>query len=431
MDVWTEDGPILTVISGEQVLYTVRESKDIITEFGKMAEGMSTINVNRGAGNIKGFYAEYVNVANDNIFRGASGINAREVVINNNGPADSAIKYQNGQTGRLIQDKCGYTKNQHMKFIQDGKYDGYIYRINSDNPILKDENFRKLCKEHNIKIEMGESEKYMNALGEIAKKEVKIKNALDISQSQNATITTKIYSVQKTLIEANLEVILPAAINTAAFSAGVSLSRHIYKYIDDGVTFGGMATETLLDAVLAGGMSWCVGNVGVTAASLLEGTKVTCTAEAITAGITGNNLVLKMGEIITAVMPVGVAPVLLAGVLVGTTVTSIKIAKGYLSQLKRETQEAKKYIRKCSECEKILKEQKEYIFNSIWEKYNDEKEAIVSAFERILDGIENDSVSSQISGLKGILSIVNGDVLFESSDDFYKCFNNSNYVFNI
>lgn len=111
---------------------------EVHKEFRNMKTEMSKINTQRGGGpsGLKGFYAESANATYDNIRRIEDGIQARQIVIDNNGAADAVIRYANGQLGRKIQYKNGYQYYKHKEFLSSGKYDNMIYAVNADNLVF-------------------------------------------------------------------------------------------------------------------------------------------------------------------------------------------------------------------------------------------------------------------------------------------------------
>lgn len=133
-------------------------NKETIEVYNEMGKNLAKLNTNRGSSSkqLKGFVAELTNTADSNVDRIQRGIGARECVIDDNGSADAVIKYMNGQTGRSIQDKCGYAFSDYKRFLVNGKYDGQILRINNDHPIFENEKqleeLNKLAKEHGVKI---------------------------------------------------------------------------------------------------------------------------------------------------------------------------------------------------------------------------------------------------------------------------------------
>ena len=164
-------------------------------EFRNLKTEMLKINTARGGGasGLKGFYAECVNASYDNLERIESGTKARQIVIDNNGDADAIIKYTNGQFGRAIQYKNGYSYSKHKEFVTSGKYDNMSYVINADNPIFDNpeqiENLNTLAKAHNIKLFRAKvTDKEMQILAGAACFEGKIKKSLEIDTSPRITL---------------------------------------------------------------------------------------------------------------------------------------------------------------------------------------------------------------------------------------------------
>ncbi|MBQ9765840.1 MAG: hypothetical protein IJW18_06560 [Lachnospiraceae bacterium] len=144
----------------EDLKNRIEKYKAISEECNKMADDLSRLNTRRGnsVAGTAGFDAEIINATRSNIERIKKGEKARDIVIDNNGSADTAVKYTNGQIGRGTQDKVGYTISALKRKVSEGKYDGQNFRINSDNDIFKPENSEKLAelkaiaKQYHIKI---------------------------------------------------------------------------------------------------------------------------------------------------------------------------------------------------------------------------------------------------------------------------------------
>ena len=154
-------------------------------EYKKMQSDISKINPNRGGSpkQSKGFYAEVINATENNLDRIKNDIKARVIVIDNNGASDAIISYANGQTGREIQDKVGYTYSQLKQMIENGKYDDMIFSINKDHSFFSNskqlDSLKEVAKKHNVKIISSEvSEKEVLALAKAASIEAEIRQNL-------------------------------------------------------------------------------------------------------------------------------------------------------------------------------------------------------------------------------------------------------------
>lgn len=180
------------------------KAREVHKEFRNLKHEMSKIDLNRGAdaGKLKGFYAEVANATDDNIRRINSGIAAKQVVIDNNGNADAIIKYANGQYGREIQYKSGYSFSNHKAFLNSGQYDNMIYAVNQDNPIFSNpkqmEALNEIAKIHNIKlVPASVTDSEMKILASIAKFEGDARTKLGIDDTP--TITLELYADSKEL----------------------------------------------------------------------------------------------------------------------------------------------------------------------------------------------------------------------------------------
>ena len=178
-----------------------------IEEYNRMKNSLQGINTNRGGSydRLKGFLQEQVNTTENNLERSKKGIAARELVKDDNGLYDAIIQYKNGQSGRGIQDKCGYTISNLKKIIIDEKYDGGILRLNKDHPLFKDKNklkeLKNLAKEHNIKIEQGKvSELEVRNLAIVFSIEGNIRKKVGLSA--NAPVAAFVYTGGKYISDA-------------------------------------------------------------------------------------------------------------------------------------------------------------------------------------------------------------------------------------
>ena len=175
----------------------MEKTKLKLDEYKKMRDGIENVNPNRGSSpdKTKGFYGEIVNATENNLDRIKKGQKARVEVIDDNGAADSIIKYANGQTGRAIQDKVGYNYFQIKQMIKSGKYDGMVLSLNKDNSLFQDEEKLneciKLAKAHGIKIESSYvTEKETHRLAEAALVESKIRDSIGLDKTKAPIVAT-------------------------------------------------------------------------------------------------------------------------------------------------------------------------------------------------------------------------------------------------
>lgn len=283
---------------------------EVHQEFQNLKANMAKINVNRGGSvdGLKGFYAESVNAANDNIRRIDAGVAARQIVIDNNGNADAVIKYANGQYGRQIQYKSGYQYSKHKEFLASGKYDGMIYAVNKDNPIFSNpEQIKKLeeiAKERNIKIVSASvSDSELRIFSQVASAEGKIRSKIGIDDTPKVSIELYVDSkeaehyyvkamermnafnediAQKTssFISGNYAEINTAGVSkalaSAEFAAAFSVAKNAMSVIRDEKDGEDAAKEVLKDTVSAGVLGYATG--AISEAAKVKGLKENRTA---------------------------------------------------------------------------------------------------------------------------------------------------------
>ena len=258
-------------------------------EYRKMRDDIKNINPNRGGSpnQSKGYYAEVVNATENNLQRIKKGIGARVIVIDNNGASDAIITYTNGQTGREIQDKVGYTYSQLKQRISSGKYDDMIFSINKDHPIFSNQKqlsaLEKVAKEHNIKIISSDvTEKEVLALAKAASIESHIRKTIGIDDNK-APITATGYTVKRIIDDSikdtkefvfaqtgrfmseNFKQIHAAgvdeAVNSAMFAAAFSTAKNVHSVIKGEESASEAVKEILYDTASASVLGYATGAV--------------------------------------------------------------------------------------------------------------------------------------------------------------------------
>ena len=283
---------------------------EVHQEFQSLKDKMSEIDRKRGgsASGLKGFYAEAVNASEDNIRRINEGIAARQVVIDNNGGADAVIRYANGQYGREIQYKNGYRFSMHKKFLSSGKYDGMIYAVNNDNPVLANQKqmevLNAIAKEHNIKLVAASvSDAEMKILSELAYFEGGIRSKIGIDDTPGITLELYVsskeaaYNFEKLMAkrkEFNRDIVnktsaflkedfarinsvgVSQALSAAQFAAAMSVAKNTISVVkgeeDLGTATKNILKETSTAAVVGyatGNLSAIMGNGNISDAALL------------------------------------------------------------------------------------------------------------------------------------------------------------------
>lgn len=258
---------------------------EVHKEFRNMKTEMSKINTQRGGGpsGLKGFYAESANATYDNIRRIEDGIQARQIVIDNNGAADAVIRYANGQLGRKIQYKNGYQYSKHKEFLSSGKYDNMIYAVNADNLVFSNpkqlENLKEIAKEHNIKVVPASvSDKEMKILADITTFEGNIRSQIGIDSAPKLTLELYVdakeaaYHVEKVIekqkainvyianetssfLSEDLARInnagMSQTLSAAQFATVLSVTRNIISMLNDEEKFDEATRGVVKDVVIA------------------------------------------------------------------------------------------------------------------------------------------------------------------------------------
>lgn len=427
-----EQEPILQVESAGNVLYTVKEGKDAIEEYANMANELSKINVNRGGKNgLKGFYAEHINAAENNIGRIKKGLKSREVVLDDNGVADTAIKYTNGQYGQMTQDKVGYTKSDYKNWIKKGRYDGQVLRVNQDNPILKDSKILELAKEYGIKIDgTGVKESEVDLLAKCAQKESEFRQKIHMSKKAPATIQFYALSKQMKVVH-NLSV--SAAKTSAGFAAGMSFANNMYLYLEGDIELSEMACEVAKDAIKSGvstyigGMIMGMGNAtlgpvlssGI--ASGIMNAEIIQTASTVLLNINGLNG-------LTAIISAGAAPAFFTGVAIGLAVTTVHVIRDYCRIKNKNIKEVSRYVSLCKECEEIIKDQRIRLKQKVENTYVEWENTFLNAFDEIIDAALGDDVDKLAMSLNDILKVFDEEVKFKNYAEFDKAFSDVEFV---
>ncbi|SFK96115.1 hypothetical protein SAMN05216390_10668 [Lachnospiraceae bacterium KH1T2] len=268
---------------------------EVHQEYQSLKEEMSKIDTQRGGGvnGLKGFYAEQVNAAIDNVNRINSGTLARQVVIDNNGDADAIIKYSNGRFGRAIQYKSGYQFSKHKEFLSSGKYDGMIYAVNYDHSLFFNEKqleeLSEIAKKHNIKIvQASVSDSEMKVLAEVAFYEGKVRDRIGLNKAPKITIELYVDSKEAKyqfdqIIEKQTQVNsfianqtssflnedfglinrvgTSQALSAAQFAAAFSVAKNAISIIKEEKEFGEAAKSVVKDASTAAVIGYATGSL--------------------------------------------------------------------------------------------------------------------------------------------------------------------------
>lgn len=431
-------------------------------EYKKMQSDISKINPNRGGSpkQSKGFYAEVINATENNLDRIKKDIKARVIVIDNNGASDAIISYANGQTGREIQDKVGYTYSQLKQMIENGKYDDMIFSINKDHSIFNNskqlESLKEVAKKHNIKIISSEvSEKEVLALAKVASVEAQVRQTLGLS-SDNAPITAAGYTGKRIIEDSlnntkdfineqtgrfmseNLKQIHAAgvdeAINSALFAATFSTVKNMHSVIKGEESVKEAVKEILFDTSSAAVLGYATGAAMEKldfargdAALLVNGTiQISKQVFSYVNGeIDEQQLLNNVAEttVHLAAAYVGrmigaqLIPISYVGPYIGEMITTA-ICSEVISTIK-DTKEFKKqnqkYISLYREAEQEIRLSNERLTAIIESENNELKKILQDGFTEIHDGINDNSYDLIMNGLAKI-----GSKFGMNDEDFKK-----------
>lgn len=258
----------------------IEKYKEIHKTSKELEHGLSNLNTNRGgsANGLKGFCAEHENTALDNFERINKGIRARGKVINNNGAADAVIEYGNGQYGRQIQYKYGYTTNYFKKKICSGKYDGMKLGVNPENPVLQNDEVRRMAKAHGIILSEGKMpEPKSKSLATCMRVEGKIRAGLKLKSANHAPGVAKVHATknevmamcQITSTYVSEEVVrvgfneagMDVAIGSAKFAAVLSVTKNTLSVIRGDEDVSDAVKEVLIDTSSAFALAYATADV--------------------------------------------------------------------------------------------------------------------------------------------------------------------------
>lgn len=452
-----------------------------IKEYENMRNQLANINANRGGGpnKLKGFDAEIINTTVNNIERINKGQKAREIVINNNSAADSQILYANGQKGRAIQDKVGYTFSKHKEFITSGKYDGMIYRIDANNPIFSNEkhltNLMEEAKVHNIKIVSSDlSAEEVLLLAKHQGIELNLRRCLGLDAKQPITATvytagfavsnevnnfvkqtsSKIQELDKNLSRAceDFSKINDAGLNVAyeaaIFTAALSTVSNLYEVAKGEKKLDEAAYSVLIDSVKSG----CVGYVS---GALMEATSISYGQASLIVNATINlskqlyafadgqineeqlvsNIAMESvhlaGSYIGGVIGQTLIPIPIIGHMIGSVVGEIvtSLVCSEVVRMYELDKHNKKLIALYKNAEREIKESQSRLKELIDAENDELIKTIEVGFESLMDGIRNGSYDDIVKGIVTIGSkfglteqdlkkdLVTRNTLFAMSDD--------------
>lgn len=285
----------------------MNKSLEKAKEYKNLYDNLNDINVNRGASpqNNKGFYGEEINATLNNIDNINKGIKARHSVLDSNDPrVDTVVKYSNGQTGRVIQEKMGYSPSALKSFVESGKYDNTNLVVNPNHPIFKNNKalqaLKAECKKHNIILKKGQCDsgaafRYANnarneellktklglkadhklsSAGTVAELAV-TKEISDITnqiQQKGQTISDNINEFTSKYLGDLNEIhknSAKAGMHAAALTAGLSVATNLYKVVNDGEDISTALVNVAYDSATAGCKYYVTEAIaGITATSI-------------------------------------------------------------------------------------------------------------------------------------------------------------------
>lgn len=434
---------VAKVIIGTRQIYSIKQDFETGQIYRNMADDMSKINTNRGGGNVKGFYAEHMNTAEHNVDNLKHNVKARRKVIDDNGAADAATIYSNGQRGRDIQYKSGksYNYNKIEELIKSGRYDGQVLEVNLDNNIFQEESaeslkkLKKLAKEHNTTIKKSKvTDKEADKFADLAKQEGNLRAKIGLDNK--APIVSHLDGLSKTMKSATPQV-LNAAKGIAGYSAGVSIGSDILFLIETDATIQEAAMIVAKDAVTAAassaateiiaqyavaGVSYLAANSTIVAGAVHSLSVVQSFASTILTFAGG-----PFGTIVATVSNAFV-PTFLTGLITGVAMTTVNAIKHCKDMSKLRMSEANQYAALCKKCESIIREKTIDLKKQINEYYDDWNNTFDSAVRNIIQYGYDSDANAITSELNKILSKFNKSTAFSNFDEFDKAFSDENFV---
>ena len=446
-------------------------------QYKEMQKALANINTRRGSdpNKTKGFYSEVVNSYEANINNIDAGIKARQVVIDNNGPADAKIKYSGGNYGRDIQDKCGYSFSKHKSNLSSGKYDGQIYRINKEHEIFSNpkhlEELTRIAKERNIKIVASsttEKEMYNLAYAAHLEGQVREKIGFDNKAPISAGLYTKSKEVAratKKTTEKTKEIGIDGVegAKVALIDATPALVHQGAKDVINVVKGDVSVSDAAVDMAKSTGTVVVTGaatnivkkqvNKAVERVNIKVGTQFVdtnvvgkvvgiaislkdCTKQFVDGEIESSEYLIRVLEdgtgFVISSLAYGVGG-FLGGPLVGACCSYVvSTAYEILIGLMRESRASKKHMKEMEQVAKRIKEEQERYrdeYNKAFgELYGAQKEKIENAFLVIINGLKNNDVNTFINGIQCIADAYGIKYEFESFEMIDKQMQDENYV---
>lgn len=421
-----------------------------LDEYRKMRHDIAEINPNRGGSpnQSKGFYAEVINASENNIERIEKDIKARVIVVDNNGVSDAIITYVNGQTGREIQDKVGYTYYQLKQMIDSGKYDGMIFTINKDHTVFSNSKqidaLNEIAKKRNIKIVSSDvSEEEVVALAKTAAKEVQIRKTFGIDDNK-APVTATGYTAKKVIDDSikdtknfiseqtgrfmseNFKAIHAAgvdeAINSAMFAATFSTVKNIHSVIKGEESGKEAIKEILFDTSSAAALGYATGavmekfNIGARGDAALLVNGMIQISKQVFAYVNGNideqQLLNNIAEttVHLAAAYVGriigsqLIPIPIVGSYIGEMITTAICSEviSTIKDTKEFEKQNQKYISLYRRAEQEIRLSNERLTAIIESENNELKRILQDGFTEIHNGINENSYDLIMNGLAKI-----------------------------
>lgn len=415
MDKYKNDDVIKIIYNSKSISDGVIAGK-ASQNFVTMEKELSSLNVQRGGGKgLKGFIFEHSDVATENAKNVHNGNMQRLEVINDNGIADIKVIQANG-TVEYQQAKCGYETRPNV--VDNPKYQNDTIVIDKGNTTLKNRleknnhNFR----ESNIsKKEVENVSKLMQAEGELTGK-------------TTATISSKLYACSKIMEQAN-KIGLNAAKGAGAFTAGLSMGKNFYEFIEGNMDLVELATAVGKDTAIA-----AVGAYGTAAATSLAvstGIPSLIGGVIIQTPVVGaiGTTVVQIGSAITALIPVAAGPLFVLGLSIGAAITTFKLIKNYLIFNKNVNKKLSEVSRIATQALYVMEQERTILKEMISEEYAYWDEQFNTGFEEIFNSAVLNDSNGIANGIDRILNVFGENVRFKNNEEFDAFFDSENRVF--
>lgn len=415
MDKYKNDDVIKIIYNSKSISDGVIAGK-ASQNFVTMEKELSSINVQRGgAKGLKGFLFEYSDVATENAKNVHNGYMQRLEVINDNGSADIKVIQANG-TVEYQQAKCGYETRPNV--VDNPKYQNDTIVIDKGNTTLKnrlEKNNHKFRESDISKKEVENVSKLMQTEGEL-------------TGSTTATISSKLYACSKIMEEAN-KVGLNVAKGSGAFTAGLSMGKNFYEFIEGNMDLLELGTASVKDTVIAATGSYVT--AATTSLAVSTGIPSLIGGVIIQTPVLGaiGTTVVQIGSVITALIPVAVGPLFVLGLSIGAAITTFKLIRNYIAFNKNDNKKLSEVSRFATQALYVMNQERTILKEMIFEEYSHWDEQFNLGFKEIFNSAVLNDSNGIANGIDKILNVFVKNVRFKNIEEFDKFFMDENATF--